>query len=155
MSYATVNMGFNSTNSSVATGDALMLVCSKGNSSIKEVAPIEGVKEHRKEKDMKILNKVFTAALAGALLLPATGLAEVEKVAKPKTTTTTTTTSTTTTTTPTTSTTTTTTPSNSGSLAHHEFHSDTLDRLSHSDTGHANGRGAPSSSVQYDGAKRR
>lgn len=42
-----------------------------------------------------------------------------------------------------------------GSSTHHEFHSPTLDALKNSQTGQANGKGAPSSSHEYDGSKKR
>lgn len=42
-----------------------------------------------------------------------------------------------------------------GSSAHHEFHSPTLDQLRNSQTGQANGKGAPSSSHEYDGSKKK
>lgn len=42
-----------------------------------------------------------------------------------------------------------------GSTTHHEFHSPTLDALKNSQTGQANGKGAPSSSHEYDGSKKR
>ena len=93
---------------------------------------------------MKILRATLIPAAACVLFVAAIGRAQQQNASKPATS------PTTTTTTPKSGQTTTSAPS---ALPHHEFHSATLDSLSHSETGQANGRGAPSSSHEYDNAK--